>query len=65
MSNKPVSEIVKEIRFDLRLSQKEFAERLGVLQQHISKVENGKNDIGFNKLQQWCDTLKVSLIQYL
>lgn len=65
MSNKPASEIVKEIRFDLRLSQKDFAEALGIAQTQVSRVESGKHDIGYNKLQQWCETLKVSLIKYL
>lgn len=65
MSQKPVSEIVKEMRFDLRLSQKDFAEALGIAQTQVSRVESGKHDVGYNKLQQWCEVLKLSLIKYL
>lgn len=63
--NKKVSEIMRAIRFDLQLDQKDLGEKLGLKQSHISRIENDKSDVPFNKLQKWCDILNVSLIQYL
>lgn len=43
MNQEQFSKIIKKLRIENKLTQKEFAEKLGVTYQAVSKWENGKN----------------------
>lgn len=47
-------EIIKTIRKDFSLTQKELAEKFGTTQNRVSRMENGKSQITVDKLSEYC-----------
>lgn len=46
-------EIIKTIRKDFSLSQKELAEKFGTTQNRVSRMENGKCSLSIDKLNEY------------
>ncbi|MCR4337585.1 MAG: helix-turn-helix domain-containing protein [Candidatus Omnitrophica bacterium] len=47
-----VAEKIKTVRQELHLTQNELAERIGISQQIISRIENGRNDTRLSTLER-------------
>lgn len=66
MSEKKLAEVVGENihtrRRKLGLTQEAFAEKIGVWQDSISRIENGNTSPNFEKLQIIADTLGCSVV---
>ena len=43
-----ISEILKEVRKEVNMTQKQLAEKVGTKKSYISRLENGKCDIQLN-----------------
>lgn len=54
--------IIKSMRVNLNLTQKEFAEALGVTQSYISQMETGKVDVSMSLFLSWCSIFKIDSI---
>lgn len=52
---------LSEARNGRKISQEEFADRLGINRTYYGKVERGENSISLDKLQNISKTLKVPL----
>ena len=63
--SKKSGEILKQIRIDLNLSQTELGEKLNLPQNRISRMEKSKHDIGIQKMQDFCESLNVELVNYI
>lgn len=58
-------EILKSIRKDeYHITQKKMAERLGVTQSYISKIEKGNRGIDIIELMEYCHAMRISLTQF-
>lgn len=53
-----------ELRSKCRLTQNGLAERAGVSQTHLRRVELGQADITIGHLQLLCDAMDVSLSEF-
>ena len=53
---------LKTIRLKKKLTQKELADRLGVIQQHVSRVESGQENVTFDTLYKIANALKTRLV---
>jgi len=53
---------IKDIRVELGYTQKDMAKKLGVIQQYISKIENGYENFSVDTLKRIADVLGKSLI---
>ena len=53
-----------ELRSKCRLTQNGLAERAGVSQTHLRRVEFGQADITIGHLQLLCDAMDVSLSEF-
>jgi transcriptional regulator with XRE-family HTH domain len=56
---------IRKTRIDKRLLQKTLAERLGVPQQYISRVESDKVDLRLSTLKRIADELGVDVCTLL
>lgn len=56
-----VRERIVALREKCRLSQNALAERAGVSQTHLRRVERGEADITIGHLELLCDAMNVSL----
>lgn len=63
--NDVARENIKKYRKMSKMSQKEFAEALGVTHSSVSAWEIGKNAIDLNRLNQMCDVLNVPLYEMI
>ena len=61
MNQDKIGNFIKSIRIDNNLTQKEFADKLGVTYQAVSKWENGKNIPDIAILKQICDEYNVNI----
>ncbi len=61
MDQEKVGKIIKEIRVQNHLTQKEFATKYGVTYQAVSKWENGKNMPDIALMKQICDDFHIEL----
>ena len=61
MNEKYISDTIKKIREDSKLTQKQFADKYYVTPQAVSKWENGKNLPDINLLKQICSDYNISL----
>jgi transcriptional regulator with XRE-family HTH domain len=52
--------LLRERRAKSGISQVELAERLGVTQQYVSKVEGGQRRLDVFEFYRWCEGLGVS-----
>lgn len=65
MSQEKVGKFIKEIRIKNNLTQKEFAEKLGVTFQAVSKWENGKNIPDISLLKEISRMFNVDINEIL
>ena len=65
MNQEKVGNLIKKIRLDNNLTQKEFAEKFGVTYQAVSKWENGKNLPDIETLKLICDTYNYNINNFL
>lgn len=61
--NPILGENIRSIRNDLGLTQEEFAEKLNINWQFLSKVENGKVGISIDTAINICNTAGCSSVQ--
>jgi len=57
-----IAQQIKDLRLNLGYTQKDLAEKLGVIQQYISKIENGHENISIDALKKVADALDKKLI---
>lgn len=57
-----LSRQIKEIRMQSGYTQKDIAEKLGVIQQYISKIENGRENFSVETLTRIADVLDKRLV---
>ena len=57
-----IAQQIKNLRLNLGYTQKDLAEKLGVIQQYISKIENGRENISIDTLKKIADALDKRLI---
>ena len=50
---------IKKIRSDLKITQKELAEKTGLTENYLSLLENGKRGIGFDKLNEIAGVFRI------
>lgn len=65
MEQEQFAKIIKELRIKNNLTQKEFAEKLGVTYQAVSKWENGKNMPDIMLLKEISNIFKVDIEELL
>jgi DNA-binding XRE family transcriptional regulator len=53
---------IKNIRMKSGYTQKEMAKKLGVIQQYISKIENGRENVSIDTLKRIADVFNKRLI---
>ena len=53
---------IKAVRVKKKLTQKQLADRLGVIQQHISRIESGNENVTFHTLQKLAQALNSRLV---
>lgn len=51
--------VLKKMRSVLGMTQKEFAQEVGVQQGYISKIETGKKDISLTRFLDLCDKFSI------
>ena len=56
--------LLKQIRKEKKVHQKDLANKLGVHQTFISKYESGERKLDFIELEAICNTLGISLTQF-
>jgi transcriptional regulator with XRE-family HTH domain len=56
--------LLRRVRIEAKLTQKELAQMLGVTQARISKYEQGKRRIDMLELKRICDAADLSLIEF-
>ena len=61
MDQERIGNFIKSIRLENNLTQKEFADNLGVTYQAVSKWENGKNIPDISVLKQICDKYNINI----
>ena len=57
-----ISQQIKNIRLQLGYTQEEMAKKLGVIQQYISKLENGRENLSVDTLKRIADVFNKKLI---
>lgn len=65
MNQEKIGQFIKKIRQDNKLTQKEFADRLGVTFQAVSKWENGKNVPDISILKEMSKIFNVDIDEIL
>lgn len=60
-----IGKLIKKIRKDNHLTQKELAEKYNITYQAVSKWENGKNIPDISLLKQICNDFKIDLNAFL
>ena len=65
MNQDKIGNFIKSIRLDNNLTQKEFADKLGVTYQAVSRWENGKNIPDIAVLKQICDEYNIDINEIL
>ena len=65
MNQERIGKFIKRIREDNHLTQKEFADKLGVTFQAVSKWENGKNIPDISILKAMSEIFKVDISEIL
>ncbi len=61
MNQEKIAKIIKKIRKDNNLTQKEFADKLNVTFQAVSKWENGKSTPDVDTLKRICDLYNIDI----
>lgn len=60
-----VVQLIKEIRLEAGLSQEELAQKLGVDQSLVSKVERRERRLDIAELRRICEILGMNLIEFV
>jgi len=58
-TSREIGERIKKRRKELKISQEELAEMLGVTYQQVQRYENGKNRLNVENIQSVADALNV------
>jgi transcriptional regulator with XRE-family HTH domain len=58
-----LGKVIRELRLEAGYSQVEFAERAGIYQTYISRVENGRANPSLNALIVVANTLGVTVFE--
>lgn len=58
---KGLGELIKELRVEKNLSQKELAEKCGLTQQAINRIEHNQRNIEFGLLLKFTKVLDLSI----
>lgn len=45
------------------MSQKEFAEKVGIATSNLSEMKKGKRDIPLSKFISWCELFQIDIIE--
>jgi transcriptional regulator with XRE-family HTH domain len=56
--------LLRRVRIEAKLTQKELAKMLGVTQARISKYEQGERRIDMLELKRICDATKLPMIEF-
>jgi transcriptional regulator with XRE-family HTH domain len=56
--------LLRRIRMDASLTQKQLADLLGVTQARVSKYEQGERRLDMLELKKVCDAVGVSLMEF-
>ena len=51
---------IKQIRLNMNLSKKDFANMLGITGQYLGMIESGKGTLSFDKLQKLCEITNLT-----
>jgi transcriptional regulator with XRE-family HTH domain len=62
---KVLQELLRQIRLDAGLSQKELAERISEPQSLVSKYESGERRLDLVELRQVCEALGISFTAFV
>ena len=65
MNQEKIGKLIKKIRIENKLSQKEFASKYGVTFQAVSKWENGKNIPDISILKEICNDYNLKIDDFL
>ena len=65
MNQEKIGQFIKKKRKENNLTQKDFADKLGVTYQAVSKWENGKNIPDISILKQICDEYNLNIDEIL
>jgi transcriptional regulator with XRE-family HTH domain len=57
--------LLREAREATGLSQEKLAQKLVKPQSYVSKIELSERQINLVELQEWCDALDISLIDFV
>lgn len=57
--------LLKEARLAAEMRQEDVAERLGVPQSYVSKVESGERAINVVEFRQYCLAIGASAVQFM
>jgi transcriptional regulator with XRE-family HTH domain len=60
-TSREIGERIKKRRKELKISQEELAEILGVTYQQVQRYENGRNRLNVENIQMIADALSVSV----
>lgn len=61
---KILSELLYRVRVSAGLKQSDIAEKLGVPQSFVSKIESGERQIDVVELQQLCEAIGITLTEF-
>ena len=56
-----VAKVIKQARKKLNLKQSELAEKIGISEKHLSKIETGKNYLALDNFLKIVEVLGISL----
>ena len=57
-----LAQAIKAARLKKKLTQRQLADRLGVIQQHISRIESGQENVTFDTLYKFAQALNTRLV---
>lgn len=57
--------LLKSLREERGLTQKDIAKSTGLTQQMISKIESGKGNLSVNSFIKYCNVLGIDIVTYL
>ena len=57
--------LLRRVRRELDLTQKQVADQMGVPQERISRFEHGERRMDFIELRQWCRAVGMPLEEYI
>ena len=59
------TQLLAQLRIDARVTQSQLADKLGVPQSRISKVEIGERRLDVVELRTWCRALDASIEDFV